>query len=102
MTTGPVSETLTGQGKVFKGSQFIADAHYEVHIQPQYKTTRTMDGDGRYFVGNSVSIRVTPPTTISKHFGTDKLTLYLSDGRKQDFFVADSNGGCRATGGPYQ
>jgi hypothetical protein len=98
----PLTETLRGAGKVFKGQQFIADVHYELQIHSHYNTTRTMEGEGRYLAGKTVQLRISPSSAITEHFGVERLTLYMSDGRKQDFFVATSEGDCTGTGGPYQ
>lgn len=96
-----MSGRLSGEEKVFAGPQFVADAHYDIQIQPQYRNTSSMDGDGKLFVGNIVHMRISPVAAISRYFGTEKLTLHLNDGRKQDFFVSSAAGECRATGGPY-
>ncbi len=98
----PMSEILRGAGKVFKGQQFIADVHYELQIHLEYNTTRTMEGEGRYPAGKTVQLRISPSSAITGHFGVERLTLHMSDGRKQDFFVATSEGDCTGTGGPYQ
>jgi hypothetical protein len=92
---------MTGEGKVFKEGQFIANVHYELRIHSDYKTTRTMEGEGRYLAGRTVQLHISPSTVVSKYFGVERLTLHMSNGRKQDFFVQTSAGGCLATGGPY-
>ena len=97
-----MTERLSGEGKVYKGQQFIADVRYELQIDSHFKTTRTMEGESRYPAGKSVQLRINPATAVSGHFGPDRLTLHLSDGQKQDFFVSTSNGDCTATGGPYK
>ncbi len=96
-----MSKKLSGKGKVFKGQQFIADVHYELQIDSHFKTTRTMEGGGRFPAGKSVQLRISPATAVSGQFGPERLTLHLNDGRKQDFFVSTSNGDCTATGGPH-
>jgi hypothetical protein len=97
-----MNERLSGEGKVYKGQQFIADVHYALQIDSYSKTTRTMEGEGRFPAGKSVQLRISPATKVSGQFGPERLTLHLSDGRKQDFFVSTSNGDCTATGGPYR
>jgi hypothetical protein len=96
-----MSERLRGEGKVFKGHQFIADVHYELLIHSVYKTTRTMEGEGRYLAGKTVQLHIGPSTAVSGYFGVERLTLHMSEGRKLDFFVATSEGHCKGTGGPY-
>ena len=98
----PITETLRGEGKVFKGQEFIADVHYELQIRSHYNTTRTMEGEGRYLAGKTVQLRIRPSTAVTGQFGVERLTLHMSDGRKQDFFVVTSEGDCKGTGGPYQ
>jgi hypothetical protein len=97
-----MAETLKGAGKVFKGQQFIAAVQYELQIQSHFNTTRTMEGDGRYLANQTVQLRIIPSSAISGHFGAERLTLHMNDGRKQDFFVATSDAECTTTGGPYQ
>jgi hypothetical protein len=92
---------MTGEGKIFKGRQFIADVHYELLIHSDYRTTRTMEGEGKYLAGRTMQLQISPSTAVSKYFGVERLTLHMSDGRKQDFFGETSAGGCLATGGPY-
>lgn len=97
-----MSERLSGEGKIYKGQQLIADVHYELQIDSHFKTTRTMEGEGRYPAGKSAQLLISPATAISGQFGPERLTLHLSDGQKQDFFVSTSSGDCTATGGPYK
>lgn len=88
---------MTGTGKVFKGSEFIADVQYDHRITQHFKEGMTMDGPYRVPTSATVHLRITPPLGV----GTDLLTLHMSDGKKQNFYVASSNGDCTATGGPY-
>jgi hypothetical protein len=97
-----MTERLNGEGKVFKGQQFITDIHYELLIVSRYKNTRTHTSEGKLLVGQDVRLRLIPSTAVSGHFGPDRLTLHMNDSRKQDFFVSTSDGDCTATGGPYQ
>jgi hypothetical protein len=94
-----MTENSSGQGKVFKGQQFIADVHYELQIIPQYRNTGTHTSEGQLLVGQNVRLRISPASAISE-FVPDKLTLHMRDGRKQEFF-ASSDGNCIATGGPH-
>ena len=96
-----MGEKLSGKGKVYNGQQFIADIHYELQIDSLFKTTRTMEGEGRYPAGKSVQIRIIPATAVSGYLG-ERLTLHMSDGQKQDFLVRTSDGDYSATGGPYK
>jgi hypothetical protein len=96
-----MSEKLSGQGKVLKAQQFIADVHYELQIDSHFKTTQTLEGESRFPAGKSVQIRISPATAVSGYLG-DRLTLHMSDGQKQDFLVRTSDGDCKATGGPYK
>ena len=97
-----MSEKLSGEGKVLKGQQFIADVHYELQIDSHFKATRTTEGDeSRFLAGKSVQLRISPATAISGYFG-ERLTLQMRDGQKQDFLVRTSKGDCTATGGPYK
>jgi len=45
--------------------------------------------------------QISPSTAVSKYFGAERLTLHMSNGRKQDFKVETAAGECVATGGPY-
>lgn len=96
-----MAESLSGAGKVFKGQQFINDVHYELQIHSHYNTTRMMEGEGRYLASKTVQLSLSPSTAVSGQFGVERLTLHMSDGRKQDFFVTTPDGHCEATGGPY-
>jgi hypothetical protein len=61
---------MTGEGKVFKGRQFIADVHYELLVHSDYRTTRTMEGKGRYLAGRTMQLQISPSTAVSKYFGS--------------------------------
>lgn len=89
---------MTGIGKVFKGSQFIADVRYDHRIVQSYAQGATLDG-GPYKVATvaDVYLRISPPVGLS----LDLLTLHMSDGKKQDFYVESADGLCRGNGGPY-
>ena len=86
-----MTDRLSGDGKVFRGKEFLADVHYEMQI-PTPSTRSPMV---------EVQLRITPASIISGYFGPDCLTLHLNDGHKQNFFVITSHGDCKATGGPY-
>ena len=93
---------LSGKGKVYKGQQFIADVQYEHRTLSKYQENRTPDGKtSRLLVSQKVQLQISPASAISGHFGVDRLTLHMNDGRKQDFFVSTGAGSCMATGGPY-
>jgi hypothetical protein len=95
-----VEEKLIGKGKVFKGSEFIADVTYDLRIVSRYQTSRTYQGMSQVPAFNEVYLTTTP--ALQDQFGTERLTLHLSDGRKQDFFVTSGSGACTATGGPHE
>ena len=81
-------------GKVFDGEEFIADV--------QYQCRTTDHHDAGILVSKSVHLLVRPATAISPFFSTaGKLTLHMSNGKKQDFFVESLDGKCLGTGGPY-
>ncbi len=96
-----MTERLEGDGKVFKGQQFIADVHYELQIHSRHKDTGTMTSEGRLLIDKDVFLQVSPATAVSGHLG-ENLTLHMSDGQKQNFLVRTSNGDCKGTGGPYK
>jgi hypothetical protein len=96
-----MGKKLSGDGKVFLGQQFIADVHYDIQIQSNFKTTRTMEGEGRYFAGKTMQLQIDPPTAVSGYLG-ERLTLHRNDDFKQEFFVIDSHGHCQPTGEPYK
>jgi hypothetical protein len=85
---------MTEAGKVFKGQKFIADVQYEHQMSWEYdRGTPTVQ---------NVYLQIIPPTAVSPYFSTaDMLTLHMSDGKKQHFYVESSDGLCRATGGPH-
>jgi hypothetical protein len=95
-----MSERLRGNGKVFHGNHFIAEVHYEIDIDSVYKTSRTLTSESTLLVREDVSLRISPARAIASQFGVDRLTLHMSDGRKQGFFVSSDSGDCSATGGP--
>jgi hypothetical protein len=39
-TVGDMRERLRGDGKIFKGTEFVADIRCEIQINSRYKTTR--------------------------------------------------------------
>ena len=96
-----MDERLSGQGKVFNGQKYISDVQYELEIYSHYRDTQTLTGSGKLLVGKEVRLRINPRAALSGQVGTDRLTLQMSDGRKQDFFVTSSSGECKATGGPH-
>jgi hypothetical protein len=97
-----MSEKLSGEGKVYKRQQFIADVHYELELHSRYKMTRTHTSEGPYAFETDVILRISPATAISRQSGVERLTLHLSDGRKQEFYVSSGSGDCTATGGPHE
>ena len=93
-----MTERLTGKGKVYKGQQFIADVEFELRIQSKSKETVSFTTTGSIPDFSDVHLRINPLSAISDQSGPERLTLHLSEGRKQDFFAW---GECKATGGPY-
>jgi hypothetical protein len=92
---------MTGTGKVFKGREFVAEVQYEHSTSQNYEQGQRLDGPYRVLTSKEVRLRITPASEISPYFGADMLTLQMSDGQKQNFFVMSPDGECRATGGPY-
>jgi hypothetical protein len=98
----PVTEKLSGEGKVFNRQQFVADVQYEHWTRSNYNDNPTLDGKtSRVLVSQEVDLRISPAAAISALMG-ERLMLHMSDGRKQDFFVTTSQGDCKGTGGPYR
>jgi hypothetical protein len=95
-----MSETMHGYGKIFKGQDFINDVQYDLRIQSKVRKIETLTSSDVIRDFSDVRLRITPATAITRHLG-ERLTLHMSDGRKQDFFVRTSEGECKATGGPY-
>jgi hypothetical protein len=95
-------ERLIGTGKVFIFAQqkFVADVQYDVQIHQNYSDGKTMEGSSRVPISAEVKVTITPDGAIRGYVG-ERLTLRLSDGRRQDFFVSSSRGDCIGTGGPY-
>jgi hypothetical protein len=58
-----------------------------------------MTFEGPYSVPTvkSVQLRISPPLAVSR----DLLTLHMSDGKKQNFYVVSSDGSCQGTGERY-
>jgi hypothetical protein len=96
-----MAERFDGEGKIFKGREFIAEVHYVLHIHSHYTNPETLTSSGKLLVGQTVSLSISPESALSGLFGVDRYTLQLSDGRKQEFFVSSPNGDCKATGGPH-
>ena len=95
-------ESVNGKGKVFEGQEFNADVTYNVRVYEIYTETKMLNGDvSRTKTGGDVEISISPFASVAHLLG-NRLTLHMSDGRKQDFFPTSSNGGCTATSGPYQ
>jgi len=87
-----VIETLTGNGKLFKRAEYIADVEYAVEIPSRHNNLA---------VSKCVQLRIMPESVLCQHFGPEKFTLIMEDGRKQDFFVFSHEGDCAASGEPY-
>ena len=93
---------MSPRGKVFKGHEFIADVDYAHRVRQNYETVRTLDGMSKIPSSAEVLLTISPTTAIGQYWsGAHKLTLHMSDGKKQDFFVVSPDGRCQATGGPY-
>ena len=85
--------SLSGEGKVYKGQQFIANVHYELEIHSHRP----------YSVDQDVLLRINPASAVSGQFDAGELlTLHMSDGRRQEFLVTSSEGACQPTGGPHE
>ena len=81
-------------GKVFSGMKFIADVQYQYRTSDQF--------DEGILISKTVHLLIHPATAINPFFSSaGKLTLHMSNGKKQDFFVESLDGRCRGTGGPY-
>ena len=88
-----MTESLSGEGKVYKGQQFIAKVHYELEIHSHRP----------YSVDQDVLLRINPASAVGGQFDAGELlTLHMSDGRKQEFLVTSSDGACQPTGGPHE
>ena len=89
----PLVTSLSGEGKVYKGQQFIANVHYELEIHSHRA----------YCVDQDVLLRINPASAVGGQFDAGELlTLHMSDGRKQEFLVTSSEGACQPTGGPHE
>ena len=95
-----MSQRLQGDGRVFKGTEFIADIRYEIQITTRYKTTRTIDSVTRVLLGRDVRLRIKPTDGISRLPG-ERLTLHLEGPRRLDFVVTSPAGSCAAAGDLY-
>jgi len=85
--------SLSGEGKVYKGQQFIANVHYELEIHSHRP----------YSVDQDVLLRINPASAVGGQFDAGELlTLHMSDGRKQEFLVTSSEGACQPSGGPHE
>ena len=94
-------ETLTGTGRVFLGSTFIADVQYTHQTTKHYSEERMLSGPpARVQTFSTVSVHISPATAVAGYLG-NRLTLHMSDGHRQDFF-AEFGGDCVGTGGPYR
>ena len=94
-----MSERLRGDGRVFKGAEFIADIRYEIQITSRYKTTRTINSVTRVLLGRDIRLRISPTNVIVRLLG-ERLTLHL-DSRRLDFVVMSPTGECAASGDLY-
>ena len=95
-----MSARLRGDGQVFKKSEFIAHADYEVQVTSLYKRTRNLGGMSRVFLGRDIKLRITPNEEIAKYVG-ELLTLHFEDSRRLDFILTSSSGDCVASGDFY-
>src|ERR1700757_4298441 len=95
-----MSERLRGDGRVFKGAEFVADIGYEIQITSRYKTTRTIDSVTRVLLGRDIRLRIRPTDSIVRLLG-EQLTLRLENSRRLDFVVTSPAGDCSASGDLY-
>ena len=77
-------EKLSGKGKVFEGTKFIADVDYDISVYQDRIDTSSHDGP------SSVPGLKRVVLALNRHVGEigGKLTLVLEDGKKMDFFVS--------------
>jgi hypothetical protein len=88
---------MTGLGKVYKDSEFVAIVRYEYRIITRHERGGSFDG---FYAGTGVarvSLRINP--ALNTRDGL--LTLHMNDGKKLDFYVESSDGACQCTGAPY-
>jgi hypothetical protein len=86
-----MTQVESGIGKVFKGEEFIAEVRYKIQIREYRRGAIT---------AKKVLLEFDPAELITAQFGADPLTLHMSDGKKQKFFVTSSDGQIETTGGP--
>src|SRR5262245_3573886 len=84
-------------GEVFGGTARVGRVHYHLSV---YQTFSEMEGDPvpTHF---EVEGRITPLEDVdmtSLHHHAAELTLYLADGRRLDFSIANAKGTIRSTG----
>jgi hypothetical protein len=96
-----MSERLRGDGRVFKGTEFVADIRYEIQVTSRYKTTRTINSVTRVLLGRDIRLRISPTDFIVKLLG-ERLTLHLEGSRGLDFVVISPAGDCAASGDLYK
>jgi hypothetical protein len=89
-----MSDESKGVGKVFVGQTFVAEVQYE------FSTTTYKNGS---IVREDVHLKISPLDAIMEHFvsGT-RLILHMNDGRQQNFYIVDSNGTIKPSGGPFK
>jgi hypothetical protein len=90
-----MSDESKGVGKVFTGQTFVAEVQYEFSTNATYKNGRLDRED--------VHLKISPPDAIMERFVSgQRLILHMNDGRQQNFYVVDSNGTNKPTGGPFK
>ncbi|HEX8247663.1 MAG TPA: hypothetical protein VF599_05810 [Pyrinomonadaceae bacterium] len=92
-----LKETLNGNGEVFDNETNLGKISYKLNVYQEIHTVNNQEVEGlKSIMGNITS------EDAMRLFHKDELTLVLEDGRCIKFFVRNSNGEIRCSGGFFQ
>ena len=96
---GELTARMRGQGKIFRGAQFLTTADYEVRVFQDYVEVPTQDKGHAKIPGlKYIDCDLIPFPYMAK-LGS-RLTLHMDDGRKLDLLVVGANA-LKPTGAIY-
>jgi glyoxylate utilization-related uncharacterized protein len=87
-----LTEKFSGEGKVYRGEEFLADVHYNLRLEHTvHRHLPSRENTVAY-------LEINPTNKIHASF-TDYLVLVMNDGRRQAFCLLGDE--CKTAWGPY-
>jgi len=86
-----MSQRLQGNGKVFKGTRFVAYIRYEIQITSVTRPRALLIASTGVLLGRDIRLRINPTDNIVSFLG-EQLTLHLKRSRRLAFVVSIASG----------